>query len=908
MMGIARPGIAPTHPGDAAPAPPLPAAVAPEVTAAMAPRRAPMKTVVMPVDVVPLPAPLPDLPAPPRLRVVAKKGFSLSTVALTAAGLLLAGGMTIAFLWKSAPPITALPRATREGGDVLHLVCDRTSCKDGTLVAFDGAKATFAAGEADLALTTPLHVGDNELALVVDRPGMGRDETVKLVVPVAYRLRADVSTMAGPRPNVTIRVEAQSGTDVRIDDKPVPLDASGAGAYAIDESAATEGPADESRLVSLDATYTIVPKGRPAEKGTVSARVVVAPLRVDAPGTRLVLEDDRVIVAGRAAKGATVSVDGAAAAVRPDGSFEATVPLLAIGDRTIDIRGGTDSLMPRTVHVSVSRVASLTDAAKAFEQRGPIGYDATMSDLEGKTGQPIVVDGEVLDARSVGHRSVIVVDDKRGCSRGPCLARVLLGRDVSVDHGASLRAYGVVARGFTSSPGQTVPEVDAEFVIGTSQAMRRTTSGAVVLAAAAIAAGAAAQTVNAERPRTLVVGTPAHGARSDRVDPARTGRSWAKLPTADLKTEWRVSLGALIERTPVVDARGTSYVVGTRGEVVAVARDGVERWRVATGALQPGPAALLTDDTLVFVDAGGTAVAVQETSAREGAVRWRAHFGRNDTVHAAPIPLDDGGIVVATSHDLAALDSDGHERARTTLPEATSVPLVSAVGRVIAVTASGAVWAWTPGAAEATRLGSFDAPVDGGAALADEHTLVAITADQAHLAAVDLLRGTMTTRAVAPTGLWLGPPAMRGGVAYLLAATPVGELALGVDATGTEVSRAVLTSHAPAVAADGGVFALVAGPHTAPLVDAAGVVAFATSDGSLGVATSAGTERIADACAPTLARTGGGGAVPAAAVAGLAPLGPGVFVAACHSGTLVAVHAAGAAAPAPSGERSPPPL
>ena len=78
---------------------------------------------------------------------------------------------------------------------------------------------------------------------------------------VAYRVRADVTTMSAPQPAITVRIEAQPGTVVSIDGKPVTLDAAGLGAYAIDESAATEGPADESRVVSLDSTYVVMPPG-----------------------------------------------------------------------------------------------------------------------------------------------------------------------------------------------------------------------------------------------------------------------------------------------------------------------------------------------------------------------------------------------------------------------------------------------------------------------------------------------------------------------------------------------------------------------------------------------------------------------------------------------------------------------
>jgi hypothetical protein len=470
MLGVAIPGIAPTR----APDPAAPAASAPGQPAPADPaKRTPAMTQLLQVAYVPAPAPLPELQAPPPPVVVKKRGVPLAMVALVAGGMLLVGGVVIALLWKSAPPMTAQARSAADGTDVLHLTCDPKSCADGTTAALASAKATFAGGQADLPVATPLHLGDNDLALLVDRPGIGRDETMKFVVPVAYRVRADVTTMSGPRPAITIRVEARPGTDVKVDGKPVALDANGAGAYAVDESAAAEGPADESRVVSLDLPYAITPPAAskvPPESGTVSARVAISPLRVDAPGAIAVVEDDHVLVAGRGPKGASVTIDGNVVAVAADGSFETTVPLPAPGAHVAEVRGGTPALMPRTVHVTITRVASLGDAAKAFEEaQHPIGYDAAMSDIAGKTGQPIVVEGPVLESRASGHRTLVLVDDRRGCKKGPCHARVVVGKDLALVPGDVLHAYGVVARGFTTPAGQTVPEIDSEFALRTKK-------------------------------------------------------------------------------------------------------------------------------------------------------------------------------------------------------------------------------------------------------------------------------------------------------------------------------------------------------------------------------------------------------------------------------------------------------
>jgi hypothetical protein len=177
------------------------------------------------------------------------------------------------------------------------------------------------------------------------------------------------------------------------------------------------------------------------------------------------VEEDHVLIAGRAAKGANVTVDGAPVSIAGDGSFESTVALSAMGEQVIDVRGGTATLSPRTVHVTVKRVPSLTDEARAFEAQNPIGYDTAVADLAGNAGRPIVVEGEVFESRGSAHRTLMLVDDRRGCRKGPCMARVVVGRDMALGRGESIRAYGRVARAFATTSGQSVPEVEADFVL-----------------------------------------------------------------------------------------------------------------------------------------------------------------------------------------------------------------------------------------------------------------------------------------------------------------------------------------------------------------------------------------------------------------------------------------------------------
>ncbi len=413
---------------------------------------------------------------------------------------------------------------------------------------------------------------------------------------------------------------------------------------------------------------------------------------------------------------------------------------------------------------------------------------------------------------------------------------------------------------------------------------RRRAVACVAIAVGFVAARAGGQPLDVEHAQTLRVGLPVTASATDRVDAARTGFSRSTLPVFELRTAWRVSLGASTDHPPMIDADGTTYVVGTRGEVIAIGPDGTEVWRVSTGANEAGPATLLSDGTLVFVGETGEAIAVHQ-----GKIRWRTRFGHGPAGAVAPLPLEDGGVVVATAHEVAALDESGGERSRTTFAGAIAAPLVSARGRVVAVTADGAVWTWAIGTSEPMRVGTFGSAIDEGAALADDHTLVAIAASGVRMAAVDLVRGTSSTRAATVDGVWLGPPTMNGKTAYVLLDTATSELAVTLDAAGSELARTLIGTHSRSPSTDGGAGSTLPAPHTATLVDARGTLAFATSDGALGVVAAVGTagavvERLSDAC-PTAV----GGGRSEAAVAGLAPLAPDGFVAACRAGSLVAV-------------------
>lgn len=408
------------------------------------------------------------------------------------------------------------------------------------------------------------------------------------------------------------------------------------------------------------------------------------------------------------------------------------------------------------------------------------------------------------------------------------------------------------------------------------------------------AVGAQGQAIDGARAHTFIAGAPPGDARTERGSGARTGFVADRLPIGRLVVQWRAPLGIPLRRAPVIGPDGEVQVVSAEGDVVTLGGDGVERGRVSTGAGEPSPLALLAAGDLVFVDEAGEAVGV-----RAGRTTFRTRFGRAGATGPGPLPLDDGGVIVATEHEIAILDASGAERARTTFSDPIRAPLVSAGGRVLAVTANGAVWSWRPGAMAPERAGAFGGAIDGAAAIGGDGTLIAALPEQGLIVAVDPARRSATVRAATSEGLWLGPPSIAGTTTFVPLLTTAAEMVVAIGPEGNELSRTVLGGRAAKVPTDAGVTPLDLPPHTPPLVDAAGTFFFATPGGDIGTASDVRTanatvELLADVCGPRGPVRANRPADAAGPVVGLvaAHSGSGTVVVSCANGTVLAVRGA----------------
>jgi hypothetical protein len=349
------------------------------------------------------------------------------------------------------------------GNEQLTVECD--NCPDGTQVKLHGQSATAATGKVALPLKSGLSVGENVFKLAVERPGMGRDEQVQLVVPVEYRVRGDFSAIDGDPPELRVAVEARPGTTIVIDGKAVTLDGSGKGSYSVDISEDVSGTSDAVAAVERKLPYTVTPPNGTLERGEVTLRVGVAPLRIDAPGPRIVVEEGQFMLSGRTAKDGTLQVAGRPITVDGEGRFSQLMNVSSVGQTTITVRAAAKDLAPRLAKIEVKRVGSLEDEARKVEPDSIAEYDEVGGNIAAHEGKAVAWSGKVVEARA-RETTIVLLDVESGCEDSPCLTRLLYGQKRELAKDTRIRVYGRVG-GAVEGPrtGHEIPEIRVDFML-----------------------------------------------------------------------------------------------------------------------------------------------------------------------------------------------------------------------------------------------------------------------------------------------------------------------------------------------------------------------------------------------------------------------------------------------------------
>jgi len=468
MVGIARPGIAPLNPGQAKPTASAPTAPAPIPSAAGAYPSAGSLPSANQVGAAPSPA-LPSHPHGPALRTARaevrhKQGIpALAAVSMVGAAGLFAAAAVVWLFYRGHGSIEARATALADGKEQLELTC--SACDDGTVARLDAANATFAGHHASLALSRPLKVGENPMTVTLVSP-RGKQSFVDISVPIAFRVRGDTSGLDAPTPELRVLVNAVAGSTVTVDGKTVALNAEGEGRYVLDVSSEVTGLDASVKTLERHLPYVVTPPNGPSQTGSVSLQAGVTPLVIDAPGPAVLLETSNFVLAGRTAKGGTLTVSDRPITVDTNGRFAQMMNVSAPGETTIIVRATNKDTAPRLFPLRVKRVDSLQREAERVRQRATSNYAAIADQAEIKRGWAVALDGVTVEARTENYNTVVVMDVQGGCTHAPCLARITYGAPYSLAQGDKFSAFGEVL-GVVEGPrsGSKIPEIRADFLL-----------------------------------------------------------------------------------------------------------------------------------------------------------------------------------------------------------------------------------------------------------------------------------------------------------------------------------------------------------------------------------------------------------------------------------------------------------
>ena len=353
-----------------------------------------------------------------------------------------------------------------DGHQAIDITC--ASCPDGTKVALGDTSAVINGHAAQIPLVAPLSLGENRLKIAIDRPARGRDETIGVPVRVGYRLRPELSSLNADKPTLHVAIEALEGTEVTLDGHIVKVD-DGPKAHAIDVSADCTGSSDEPATLKRSIAYSVRAPDGAHEEGTVDIAVGIVPLRIDAPGPRVVTESDTFVLSGHTIKGAEVLVAGRPIQVSPEGAFAQRMSVSSIGATNIEVRAKIPGMAPRIVPIAVQRVERLEQAAKEFQKEKPVGYTTVALASTSDVGRPVIVAGQIAELRLQNHQTIFLLDvpSSEGCpkSDGGCRVRLVQGATSTAKIGDSIIAFGQIGRPSSATVGAALPEIQVAFTL-----------------------------------------------------------------------------------------------------------------------------------------------------------------------------------------------------------------------------------------------------------------------------------------------------------------------------------------------------------------------------------------------------------------------------------------------------------
>jgi hypothetical protein len=394
LLGIATPGIAPLA-GALPPPPPT----------------------------TPLEAPAPELadfpiPPPPRLpsRTTRAHRPVWPWAALAIVGAAALGGALALFTKKSPQVSVTAFELTPDGADNLVLRCE--ACAAQAKLAIGKQVAPLVDGSARLRPPQRLHVGTNELEVsVLDATG-SVVETVKLAVPIAFRVETSLEGRHASPPFAEIVLQVPAGSRVEIGGVGVALvDGRASSRYELSEA---HGESRTEVAVSREVPVAVI-QGSGTKNTVARIQATVTRLELNTPAQDHVLVAGPLVVSGTSSPGATIQAGELTTTAGSQGEFSLTVPSPVAG--LLRLRAETPDKVTRSLEVRL-----LTEAENTPLPLGPF-----------QVGGNIEASGTVVESRISHDKTTLLLETSSGQPMG-----VVFGQRLTLPRGRSVRVRGQV--------------------------------------------------------------------------------------------------------------------------------------------------------------------------------------------------------------------------------------------------------------------------------------------------------------------------------------------------------------------------------------------------------------------------------------------------------------------------------
>jgi len=460
LVGVALPGIAPTHPQtapapDYAPPPAYPPPTAP------APAFAPPPGYGAPSYPPAQPAPQPEFAPPPAfdpavLDEVAPapkrsgRGLAIALILLA----LLGTGVAVFFLFlrPSGPPALSGTVRTKDGAQSLVVQCD--TCEDGATIdlgkdksgEFSGKKATLPLGE------DALKAGKNAFSgeIVVKKGSKAQKISLEVVVP--FLVKASLAPLGEGEPAVELQFDlAPDVKKVTVEGKKVEGDK---------VRVALDPVTTDGKTLAKKIAYAV-----DGTEGTVEVSIPVAPLRLALPGRRALVTGE-AFVSGRTAPGAFVTIGTTKLTADKEGVFKGKV---TVTEATLTVVAFGGKFAPRAATVSGIVVAKdLAEAQKALKAEAKTKLDDVVKAPDASAGKLVSGRVKILTTLEEDGRGVAIAETvcAKAGDEAPCpVVRLLLPASAQLQKNDLVDVVGVVVRAVPIDKGKsTATELDASIV------------------------------------------------------------------------------------------------------------------------------------------------------------------------------------------------------------------------------------------------------------------------------------------------------------------------------------------------------------------------------------------------------------------------------------------------------------